>query len=111
MSDPNSPELPPVADGRKTPRKRVLLGGKIVFNEGAYTYDCRIRDISEAGARIILSPGAIIPTRVVLIDTRNSMAYPSEVVWLKEPEFGLKFLSAHSLKQPLPPELQYLKRT
>jgi len=109
MADPNSPELPPVVEGRKTARKRVILGGKIIYNEGAYTYDCRIRDLSEGGARIVLPAGLIIPTRVVLIDTRNAIAYESEVVWLKAPEFGLRFLSTHSLRN-LPPQLQYLKR-
>lgn len=110
MANPNEPELPPIAEGRKTPRKRVILGAKIIYNEGAYTYDCRIRDLSEGGARVVLPAGLVIPTHVVLIDTRNGIAYVSEVVWLKAPEFGLKFLSTHSLRAPLPPELEYLKR-
>jgi len=110
MADPNSPELPPIAEGRRTQRKRVILGGKIVYNEGSYTYDCRIRDLSEGGARVVLAAGLIIPTHVVLIDTRNGIAYVSEVVWLKAPEFGLKFISTHSLRAPLPPQLEYLKR-
>ena len=42
MADPNEPELPPIAEGRRSPRKRVILGGKIVYNEGIYTYDCRM---------------------------------------------------------------------
>ena len=109
MADPNSPELPPVVDGRRTPRKRVILGAKIVYNEGAYSVDCRIRDLSEGGARVVLAPGLIIPTRVILIDVRNSTAYESEVAWLKAPEFGLRFLSIHSMRN-LPPQLQYLKR-
>lgn len=110
MADPKEPELPPFAEGRRTPRKRVILGGKIVYNEGSYTYDCRIRDLSEGGARVVVAIGLIIPTRVVLIDTRNGIAYESEVVWLKTPEFGLKFLATHSIRGALPPQLQYLKR-
>jgi hypothetical protein len=109
MVDPNSPELPPIVDGRKAPRKRVILGGKIVYNEGSFSLDCRIRDLSETGARVVLAVGLVIPTRVVLIDVRNSIAYESEVVWLKAPEFGLKFHSTYSMRN-LPPQLQYLKR-
>ena len=109
MADPNSPELPPVVEGRKTARKRVILGAKVVYNEGTFSVDCRIRDISDGGARIVLSPGMIIPTHVVLIDTRNFIAYEAEVAWLKAPEFGLKFLSTNSMRN-LPPHLQYLKR-
>jgi hypothetical protein len=110
MADPNPPDLPPVAELRRTARKRVILGAKIVYNEGSYTHDCRIRDLSEGGARIVLAPGLVIPTRVVLIDTRNAIAYESEVAWLKAPEFGLRFLSTHSLRGGLPPHMQYLKR-
>jgi hypothetical protein len=105
----DTPELPPVVDARKTPRKRVILGGKVVYNEGSYTTDCRIRDLSDGGARIVLSPGIVIPTRVVLIDTRNSTAYEAEVVWMKAPDFGLKFLATHALRGGLPPHLLYLK--
>ena len=110
MADPNEPELPPIADGRRSTRKRVLLGGKIVYNEGSYTYDCRIRDLSDGGARVVVAAGLVIPTHVVLIDTRGGIAYEAEVVWMKAPEFGLKFLATHSLRGVLPPQLQYLKR-
>lgn len=109
MADPNSPELPPIVEARKAPRKRVILGGKVVYNEGGFSLDCRIRDLSDGGARIVIAAGSIIPTRVVLIDTRNAIAYEAEVVWLKAPEFGLKFLSRHSLRGQLPPQLSYLK--
>ncbi|MGH7489486.1 MAG: PilZ domain-containing protein [bacterium] len=110
MTDPNSPELPPIVEARKAPRKRVVLGAKVVYNEGGFSVDCRIRDLSDGGARIVLAKGAFIPTRVVLIDTRNGIAYESEVVWLKAPEFGLKFLATYSIRGALPPQLQYLKR-
>src|SRR5262245_17316664 len=110
MVDHSSPELPPVVEARKTPRKRVILGGKVIYNEGSYTTDCRIRDLSEGGARIVLAPGLVIPTRVVLVDTRNGTAYESEVAWMKAPEFGLKFVATHSVRGALPQHLQYLKR-
>jgi hypothetical protein len=108
MTDPHSRE--PVVESRNSPRKRVVLGAKVVYNEGAFTLDCRIRDLSEGGARIVLGPGLVIPTRVVLIDTKNALAYECEVIWLKAPEFGLKFLSTHSLRGELPADLRYLKR-
>src|SRR5262245_4443090 len=105
----DTPELPPVVEARRAPRKRVILGGKVVYNEGSYTTDCRIRDLSDGGARIVLSGGVVIPTRVVLIDTRNATAYEAEVVWMNPPDVGLKFLGAFSVRGALPPHLQYLK--
>jgi hypothetical protein len=108
MADPDLPELPPI-EGRKAPRKRVLLGAKIIYNDGSYSVDCRIRDLSDTGARVVLSASSIIPARVVLLDIRNSIAYEAEVVWMKSPEFGLRFLSKHLLRGQLPPQLMYLK--
>ena len=111
MAEPDEPELPPiVSDERKTARKRVILGAKIVYNEGAYTLDCRIRDMSDGGARIVLGPGLVIPKHVNLIDPRNAIAYECEVMWIKAPEFGLKFMATHSLRGELPVHLRYLKR-
>jgi len=109
MSDDQPPGPPPV-EGRKSPRRRVLLAGKIVYNEGAFTVDCRIRDMSDGGARILLPTGHVIPTHVVLLDVRARIAYEAEVMWIKSSEFGLKFLGKHSLVGGLPPGLQYLKR-
>jgi hypothetical protein len=56
--------LPPiVADERIVWRKRVLRGGKVVYGEeGEFTLDCLIHDVSESGARISLKPNEFIPT-------------------------------------------------
>ena len=101
-------DLPPI-EARKSLRKRVLLGGIVVYNEGAFSTQCRIRDISEGGARIQLSGGQVIPTRVVLVDTRNRSAHVAEVMWFRPPEAGLRFLSSHQLASELPAHLHYLK--
>ena len=53
---------------------------------------------------------ALLSNQKVLIDMRGGIAYEAEVAWMKAPEFGLKFLAAHSIRGVLPPQLQYLKR-
>jgi len=108
MSDDQPPEPPPV-EGRKSPRRRVLLRGKVLYNEGAFTVDCRIRDMSDGGARILLPDGQVIPTRVILLDMRDRIAYECEVAWFRAPEYGVKFLQKYSLRGDLPPTLMYLK--
>jgi hypothetical protein len=40
---------------------------------------------------------------------RNAIAYESEAAWLKVHEFGLRFLSTHSLRGEILP-MRYLKR-
>jgi hypothetical protein len=108
MSDDKPPEPPPI-EGRKSARKRVLLRGKVIYNEGAFTVDCRIRDISEGGARILLPDGQLIPTRIILLDMRDHVAYECEVAWFKGAERGLRFLARYPLRGVLPPTLTYLK--
>jgi len=110
MAQPDSADLPPrVVNQRKTPRKRTLLGGKVIYGDGQQVRDCTIRDISETGARIAIAKGEVIPTRVFLIDRRTPIAYEATVSWIKVPDFGLTFVKTHSLKGEVPPELDYLK--
>src|SRR5258708_3726002 len=92
MAQPDSADLPPrVVNQRKTPRKRTLLGGKVIYGDGQQVRDCTIRDIPETGARIVMAKGQVIPTGVFLIDRRSRIAYEAPVSWIKAPDFGLTF--------------------
>lgn len=101
--------LPPrVVNDRKSPRRRTLLGGKVVYGEGKFVRDCRIRDLSETGARISLPKGEFIPERIFLLECRRPVAYEAIISWSKAPEFGLRFVNTYQLKREVPLELQYL---
>ena len=78
--------LPPlVADARMVWRKRVLRGGKIVYGEeGEYSLDCLIHDISDSGARISLKPNEFIPTHFFLVDVQTG-----QIVEIDDREFML----------------------
>jgi hypothetical protein len=109
---PNAaPDLPPrVADSRKTPRERVVLPGTVIWGDGAFSVNCRIKDLSEAGARVIVSDGVVVPTRVVFMEVKPRVVHDAIVVRAATPEFGLRFTSTHSLDGELPEHLHYLKR-
>ena len=112
MAQPISKPLPP-SDGiehRKSPRKQVLLTSKIVYGDGAFVFDCTIRDISATGARITLAQGRTIPDEIYLLDMSNRMAYQAKVVSERASGFGLKFLKAMKLSDINTAELRYLKR-
>ena len=98
------------SDSRKSPRERVVLSGTVVFSDGSFTVPCRIKDLSEDGACVVLPPGLVIPTRHVLIRTRARVVHVATVARIASPEFGVKFTSTHSLDGVLPPHMQYLKR-
>ena len=108
--------LPPiVADERMVWRKRVLRGGKIVYGEeGKFSLDCLIHDISESGARISLKPNEFIPTRFYLVDAQTSLAHEATASWIRViksvPQFGLKFAQTYELDNLSARKLRFLKR-
>jgi hypothetical protein len=109
-------EIPPpvVADERVVWRKRVLRGGKIVYGEeGEYSLDCLIHDVSDSGARISLKPNEFIPTHFFLVDVQTGLAHEAVATWIRVmksvPQFGLKFSQTHEL-EALGRKLKFLKR-
>ena len=94
---------------RAAPRQRVLFGGKIVYDDGAFSVDCVIRDLSASGAKITLGPRVSIPSDVWFIDLHDGIAYPSQVAWRRTPHIGLRFLKRVELASA-PKELAYLVR-
>jgi len=100
----------------RLPRRRTCLNGKLAYGDGifapdgAFTLDCSIRDISEGGARIVLSKRQHIPVSLYLIVVKFAVAYHADVVWLTYPERGLKFSEKYDLAAPLPGDLKFLHR-
>jgi hypothetical protein len=82
---------------RPAPRKRVLLTGLIVYGHGAFTCDCKFRNLSAGGARIILECAVALPARFHLINVRDGVAHETRLVWKKGLELGVKLESTLSL--------------
>jgi hypothetical protein len=82
---------------RPTPRKRVLLSGLIVYGHGAFTCDCKYRNLSAAGARITLAYPLQLPSRFHLINVKDGVAHNAHIVWTKELDIGVRFDSTVSL--------------
>ncbi|MHA6298412.1 PilZ domain-containing protein [Devosia sp. CAU 1758] len=78
-------------DSRETQRRRTLKGGKIVVNDGFSTFDCTIRNLSEKGAKLVVSSSLAIPQRfgLALDDGRR---FECELAWRTETEIGVRFL-------------------
>jgi hypothetical protein len=99
----------------RPPRKRTCLNGKLVYDEdvllpdGASTLDCRIHDISEGGAKVILAKRQPLPPDLYLIVVKYCVAHWATVVWREFPARGLKFSKTYSLNTPLPDNLRFLR--
>jgi hypothetical protein len=99
----------PDHDLRRSARMRTFFGGKIVFNEGAYSHDCIVRDMSDSGARIEISEVRMMPRRFYFLTTMAEVAYDSELVWRTRMLAGIKFREAIDLATNNDPKLRRLK--
>jgi hypothetical protein len=78
-------------DSREAQRHRTLKGGKIVINDGFSTFDCTIRNLSETGAKLVVSSSLAIPQRFVLA-MDDGRRFECELAWRTETEIGVHFL-------------------
>ncbi len=95
---------------RKHPRRRTLLSGKLVFEAGARSIDCLIRDMSESGAKIRLPGPELLPSQLWLIEMSGGVAHQCHITWRHQQELGLEFERSESLKGAVPADLTALRR-
>jgi len=78
-------------DKRKSPRRRVLKEGKIVFADAMRVIDCTIRDMSPEGARLLIANTVGLPDTFTLYEKSTGMLYPASVVWRQSNALGIRF--------------------
>ncbi|MFI4976379.1 MAG: PilZ domain-containing protein [Caulobacterales bacterium] len=88
------------AERRRGPRRRVLLGGKLVYGPDGATQDCAIKDISEAGARVRSRTPVEVDAPMFLLDKRHHLAFEVEVIWRDGVLLGLAFTRGYDLQHP-----------
>lgn len=100
----------------RAPRKRTYLDGMLVYGDGifapdgSFTQKCTIRDLSDGGAKIVITQRQFLPQDLYLIVVKHAVAYQSRIVWLHYPARGLKFLRTYSLNTAVPEDLKFLRR-
>src|SRR3954469_2165656 len=88
MSQP-APE--PASDQRAAPRMRTLIAAKISFNNGQSTLDCLIRNLSDTGAKLIVSAVVTLPECFDLLIPQKSVTRRGRIVWRRGEEMGVRF--------------------
>ena len=82
-----------VLEKRSLPRRRALLRGRIEFNNRYSTMDCVIRDITEKGARLVITGDDALPSVFELALPLKSRNHRAEIVWRKGRECGVRFVA------------------
>ncbi|HJS46166.1 MAG TPA: PilZ domain-containing protein [Rhizomicrobium sp.] len=110
MGDGPNRDVPPPAERRPKGRKRVLLTGIVAYANGAYSFHCTIRNLSETGARLAVGNNAQFPSDFYLINIRDRIAYDAKLVWNRGSEIGVTFKSIMPLAGITDPALAFLKQ-
>jgi hypothetical protein len=77
---------------RSTTRRRTLKAARIIFNKGASTLDCTLRNLSLTGAAIEVSSTVGIPEEFDLLVLADKSVYRCHVVWRSIGKMGLHFI-------------------
>lgn len=86
-------------DPRSTPRRKQLKAGVIAFNNRHSTLPCRVRELSQTGARLEVS-NAHAPDTFVLLVELDGLEADCEVVWRRGATVGVMFTSPPRLGPP-----------
>jgi hypothetical protein len=77
---------------RRAERKRVLRGGKIILGNLMSTFECKLRNVSDTGALLLVSNAADIPNEFYLAVDFQPGRRPCHVAWRKLDQLGVEFL-------------------
>lgn len=75
---------------RKVQRHRTLKAGSIAFNR-AGSIDCRVRNLSPAGACLEVTSQIGIPDDFVLVVENEHLKQPCHVIWRIDRRLGVEF--------------------
>ncbi len=86
------------------------MRGFVYFDKRRGAMSCLVRDLSEQGARIILSEAVTIPDNVNLHIPQREETLRARVQWRRGDEIGLVFPDAGRTAAPVPQEIELIKR-
>ncbi len=78
---------------RKVVRRRTLKAGSISFNR-AGGIDCRVRNLSPAGACLEVASQVGVPDDFVLVVESDHLKQPCHVIWRTATRLGVEFKAA-----------------
>ena len=79
-------------EGRKSPRRRALKEGKVIFGKGHSVVDVTIDNVSEGGAHIRMLSSHGLPQEFYLCEASRGIIHRAEVAWRTATGMGLRLL-------------------
>lgn len=81
-----------MSEHRREIRQRTFLKGRIIFNKGASTMDCLVRDMSSSGARLALTETSTLPESFELYIPQKEKTYRASLCWRRADGIGVNFV-------------------
>jgi hypothetical protein len=81
----------PMAERRSSSRQRSFLQGRIYYNNRRSSVDCLVRDVSDAGAKLVFAGAVTIPDVVELYLSNKEEVRRARIEWRKGDETGVSF--------------------
>lgn len=101
-------DAPARPERRPHQRRRMLLGGVVVFGRGDCVFDCSIRNLSESGAKIVCAKGIELPQSFHLIIVRDRLICEAQLSWRQGDAYGVAFKQRTPLSEIADPALDHL---
>jgi hypothetical protein len=77
---------------RRAVRRSLTYGAAVVATDGAWRHECKVLDVSESGAQILIDPAVPLPSGFVLSFTKTgSVNRPCNMVWRNKAKVGVRF--------------------
>jgi hypothetical protein len=89
---PSAPAAQGKAEHRKSPRRRALKEGKVIFGKSQSVIDVTIDNVSEGGAHIRMLSSHGLPGEFYLAEASRGVIHRAEVAWRTATGMGLRLL-------------------
>jgi hypothetical protein len=99
-----------MSERRESRRQKSFLRGFVSFDRRRGVMSCLVRDLSDEGARIILSQGVTIPDMISLYIPQREKTYNAQVQWRRGDEIGLGFIEGETGTPATPKETELMER-
>jgi hypothetical protein len=86
-------------ENRRAVRRRTLKEGKVILSEWT-VLNCRIRDLSEGGARLEFGALTELPAEFRLLIVSENVLIPATVAWQRGQVVGVRFTGPGKAASP-----------
>jgi hypothetical protein len=96
----NPPRIAMNDERRASRRQKSFLRGIVYFDKRRTQMACMVRDLSESGARIVLSQAIALPDLIELQIPQREEMVSARVQWRRADEIGLAFTRPDASASP-----------